>query len=111
MGGFNDLFADSRGRVVTGTLRSNPFELGPRRTAGECLRIAGVGAAEPLYGDVGLSNGIGFSPDGRTLYHSDTAARHVIAHDIAADGGVEYSLHGGEVRRDLEGGTARRLGE
>ena len=25
-----------------------------------------------LYGDVSLTNGIGFSPDGARLYHSDT---------------------------------------
>ena len=42
------------------------------------------GRAKPseLYGDVGLSNGIGLSPDGRTLYQADTPRRQVIAHDI-----------------------------
>ena len=41
-----------------------------------------------LYGDVGLSNGIGFSPDGRSLYHSDSHARRVLVSDVASDGTV-----------------------
>ena len=88
VGGFNDLFTDAEGRVVTGTLRSSPFDETAERTAGECLRVEAEGVATELYGDVGLSNGIGFSPDGKTLYHSDTTARHVIAHDVADDGSV-----------------------
>ena len=41
-----------------------------------------------VYGDVGLTNGIGFSPDGRLLYHSDSAGPHIIVHDVAPDGSV-----------------------
>jgi sugar lactone lactonase YvrE len=41
-----------------------------------------------LYGGVGLSNGIGFSPDGKTLYHSDTAAGRILAHDVESAGRV-----------------------
>ncbi|MDH3213149.1 MAG: SMP-30/gluconolactonase/LRE family protein [Myxococcales bacterium] len=88
VGGFNDLFVDATGRVLVGTLRSNPFDLGAEREPGECWRIDGEGKATVLYAGVGLSNGIGFSPDGRTLYHSDTAAGAVLAHDVDADGSV-----------------------
>jgi gluconolactonase len=84
--GFNDLFADVLGRVYVGSLRADPFAAGPR-TPGELYRIELDGTVTELYGDVGLSNGIGFSPDGRFLYHSDSAARHVIVHEIT-DGGV-----------------------
>ena len=41
-----------------------------------------------LYGDIGVTNGIGFSPDGGVLYHSDSEVQHVIAHDVAEDGSV-----------------------
>ena len=41
-----------------------------------------------LYGDVGLTNGIGFSPDGRRLYHSDSIRNQVLVHDVAEDGAV-----------------------
>ncbi len=88
VGGFNDLFVDAEGRVLTGTLRSDPFADDVARTPGECWRIEAEGRARPLYGEVGLSNGIGFSPDGRLLYHADTAAGHVIAHDVSAAGEV-----------------------
>lgn len=86
--GFNDLFTDAKGRVYVGTMRSDPFEQGGPRTMGELWRIGNDGQAEELYGDVSLSNGIGFSPDGTKLYHSDTARNHVIAHDVSADGSV-----------------------
>jgi gluconolactonase len=88
VGGFNDLCVDPQGRVLVGSLRSDPFSLASEREAGECWRVAGEGEAEVLYGGIGLSNGIGFSPDGCTLYHSDTAAGQVVAHDVARDGAV-----------------------
>ncbi len=83
--GFNDLFTDARGRVYTGSLRQNAFDQGPR-TPGEAWRIEISGQPVELYDDVGLTNGIGFSPDGQRMYHSDSARRHVIAHDLAPDG-------------------------
>ncbi len=83
--GFNDLFTDAAGRVLVGSLRSDPFADGPR-IPGSLYRIELDGTASELYGDVGLTNGIGLSPDGRTLYHSDTAATAIVAHDLTADG-------------------------
>lgn len=84
--GWNDIFSDARGRVYAGTMRTSPFgDAGPR-TPGELWRIDAEGEATELYGDVSLTNGIGFSPDGAVIYHSDTARSHVIVHDVAADG-------------------------
>jgi gluconolactonase len=85
--GWNDIFTDARGRVYAGTMRTSPFDepAGPR-TPGELWRIDAEGKGTQLYGDVSLSNGIGFSPDGSVLYHSDTARAEVIAHDVDADG-------------------------
>lgn len=80
--GINDLHTDSLGRIYTGTLRSDPFSNTTDRVPGDCWRIDGEGKSTRLYGDVGLTNGIGFSPDGTILYHADTARNHVIAHDI-----------------------------
>ena len=84
--GFNDLFVDAEGRVITGTMRTSPFTGSRERTPGECWRIDAEGNATELYGDISLTNGIGFSPDGRTLYHVDTARNHVVAHDVTDDG-------------------------
>jgi D-xylonolactonase len=88
VGGFNDLFTDSRGRVLVGSLRSDPFGNGGERVPGDLWRIDTDAVSEVLYGDVGLTNGIGFSPDGTKLYHSDSAARTIIVHDVDADGNV-----------------------
>lgn len=78
----NDLVADPEGRVYCGTIRSDPFGTDPERTPGECHRIELDGSVTEVYGEVSLTNGIGFSPDGRQIYHSDTANHHVICHDI-----------------------------
>jgi gluconolactonase len=86
--GFNDLFADTKGRVLVGSIRSDPFADDPNRTSGELWRVAGENEAEVLYDGVGLCNGVGFSPDGTKLYHSDSAARQIVVHDVDADGNM-----------------------
>jgi len=78
--GLNDLFVDAAGRVICATMRSNPFSLEGPRTPGEAWLLELDGGAHELYGDIALTNGIGFSPDGTTLYHADTT-RGVWAHD------------------------------
>jgi xylono-1,5-lactonase len=84
--GFNDLMADGQGRVYCGTLRSNPFDgLDAERTPGECYRVELDGSATEVYGGVALTNGIGFSPAGDQIYHSDTGNHHLICHDIIDD--------------------------
>jgi len=80
--GFNDLFTDGQGRVYTGTMKSDPFKLEGERVAGECWRIDAAGKAKQLYGGVSLTNGIGFSPDGTTIYHCDTAQACVLVHEV-----------------------------
>ena len=84
--GLNDLFADAAGRVICGTMRSDPFSTTGPRVTGECWLIDVDGTATELYDDVALTNGIGLSPDGSVLYHADTT-RGVWAHDYA-DGAV-----------------------
>jgi len=84
--GFNDIFTDPRGRVYCGSMRADPFKTEGERTPGELWRIDAAGTAVELYGDVSLTNGIGLSPDGRLLYHSDTAALHILVHELTPDG-------------------------
>jgi gluconolactonase len=84
--GTNDLFVDAQGRVLVGTLMSNPFDLGSERKAGDCWRIDAPGRTTLLYGGISLTNGIGFSPDGTVVYHADTGSNAIVAHDVAADG-------------------------
>jgi len=80
--GFNDLTVDASGAVLTGSIRDDPFKASTQRVAGEAYRITGDGQAHVVYDDVSLSNGIGLSPDGSRIYHSDTARRHIIVHRL-----------------------------
>ena len=89
--GFNDIFTDAEGRVLAGSLRSNPFGEERDRRPGELYRIDAEGDAVELYGDVWLTNGIGLSPDGSTIYHSDTAKLAILAHHLRSDGSVEQT--------------------
>ncbi len=89
VGGFNDVFTDAAGRLYTGSMRDDPFTIREGRRAGEAYRIDGEGQVVQLYGGVGLTNGIGFSPDGRRLYHVDSAAQSILVHDVRADGEVD----------------------
>ncbi len=81
--GFNDLFTDAQGRVYTGSMLTSPFGAAEqKRVLGDCFRIDGEGRGTLLYGGVSLTNGIGFSPDGRRIYHSDTARELVLVHEL-----------------------------
>lgn len=87
--GFNDLTTDADGRVYVGSLRSDPFASAGERRPGELYRIDRAAGVTELYGGVGLTNGLGFSPDGRRLYHADSAAAEVLAHEVTpGDGGA-----------------------
>jgi gluconolactonase len=85
--GFNDLFTDARGSVFVGSQRFNPLVKGAKAVPGELYRIDAGGAVEMLYDDVGLTNGIGIAPNGRRLYHNDSAKNQVLVHDLSEDGG------------------------
>jgi len=84
---FNDLACDAAGRVYVGTL----IGYGDRHEhrPGHLLRVELDRSVTTLYGNVRLTNGIGFSPAGGTLYHSDTRAKALIVHDLAGDGSPE----------------------
>ena len=90
---FNDLHPDAEGRVYVGCIRSNLEDLKAEKIPGECYRIELDGSTTELYGGVEVSNGIGFSPDGGTLYHVDSTSKGIIVHDVAADGSVSNRRH------------------
>jgi D-xylonolactonase len=83
----NDCVADARGRLLTGSYFYNPaaeYELG------KLIRVDTNGHASVLDEGIHLANGLGFSPDGKTLYFADTVARRIYAYD--------YDLTTGSVR-------------
>lgn len=78
---FNDGGIDPQGRFVVGTLSlSGP--IGAERL----LRISPDGSVETLREGIQLSNGLGWSPDGRTIYHVDTPAKTLSAHSYGPGG-------------------------
>lgn len=95
--GFNDITTDAAGRIYAGGLGASPvFDLPdqPTEPEGGQPRAADLhlidldGSARPVAADVRLTNGLGFSPDGSTLYHSDSARGRVFRYDVADDGGL-----------------------
>ncbi len=82
---FNDCHTDASGRVYVGAIRSDLNDLKADKVPGECFRINTDGSVDEVYGGVELSNGIGLSPDGGTLYHVDSTSKGVIAHDLEGD--------------------------
>ncbi len=102
--GFNDLFTDAAGRVYVGSLRSDAF--GGERIPGELWRIDGEGKAVELYGGVELTNGIGFSPDGLRLYHSDSSVGRIHMHVVDANGNVRNRSVFAEVEIGFPDGLA-----
>ena len=86
--GWNDLCTDAAGRVYAGSVRFPVFDRKAEVRPGECWRIDGLGEAKQLYDGVVHANGIGVSPDGGTLYHSDTRANLLLVHDLSEDGEV-----------------------
>ena len=85
--GYNDITTDAEGRIYAGSLGASPvFEDGREPQAGNLYLIDLDGSARVVGHDVELTNGLGFSPDGRTLYHSDSRRQSVFSYPVL-DGG------------------------
>jgi gluconolactonase len=85
--GFNDLTADGAGRIYVGSLAFRVFG-GDTPKPGHLHVIDLDGTMRTLSDGVMLTNGLGFSPDGRRLYHSDSRASLVRVYDVNPDGSV-----------------------
>ena len=83
--GYNDLATDAAGRIYVGSLGSPVFEAG-EQIAGNLYLIDLDGSSRIVGEDVLLTNGLGFSPDGRTLYHSDSRRQAVYRYAVAQHG-------------------------
>lgn len=85
--GYNDITADEQGRVYAGSLGSSPvFEDGREPQAGDLYVIDVDGSTRVVAEDVLLTNGLGFSPDGKTLYHSDSRRSQVMKYSVSENG-------------------------
>jgi xylono-1,5-lactonase len=84
--GFNDLTTDAAGRVYVGSLAFRVFADPPK--PGFLHVIDLDGGMRTLSDGVILTNGLGVSPDGQRLYHSDARANVIRVYDVADDGAV-----------------------
>jgi gluconolactonase len=85
--GFNDLTTDKAGRVYVGSLAFRVFG-GEAPTPGLLHVIDLDGSVRAISDGILLTNGLGFSPDGTRLYHSDSRSAHVRVYDVKPDGSV-----------------------
>lgn len=79
----NDAAVDAHGHLWAGTMRYDEAPGG-----GRLRRVAPDGAVTPGVEATAVSNGIGWSPDGRTMYFNDSPTRRVDAFDVAPDGSI-----------------------
>jgi D-xylonolactonase len=87
--GYNDLTADAAGRIYVGSLGASPvFDDGRQPQAGNLYLIDLDGSSRVVAPDVQLTNGLGFSPDGTLLYHSDSRRQTVFCYEVADDGSL-----------------------
>ena len=119
----NDAACDPQGRFWAGSVADDQ-----RPGGGQLLRCDPDGTVRTMLPRADVANGLGWSPDGRTLYHADSGPRTVTAYDPETDdagrvlirpdrgapdgltvddeGALWVALHGaGEVRRYAPDGS------
>jgi len=76
---FNDGRCDPQGRFFVGTMNE-------KRDApsGALYRIDSDFSITEIFGNLTISNGLAWSPDGRTMYHADTPTLTISAYDFDA---------------------------
>lgn len=75
----NDAIADAAGRVYAGTVFWGPEGLVKR---GSLYLVDRDRGARVVHEGTGMSNGLGFSPDDRTLYYTDSYEHVIWAFDV-----------------------------
>jgi D-xylonolactonase len=79
---FNDVIADPEGRVFCGTYAQEDDPIAA------LYRLDTDGTLTELRGGLALSNGLGFSPDDTTLYHTESYAGRIYEYDYDAATGA-----------------------
>lgn len=79
----NDAKCDPQGRLWAGTMTDRRADVDD----GALYRLDHDGSVRTMLAHVGLSNGMGWSPDERTFYYIDTTSRGVDAFDFDPDDG------------------------
>ena len=78
---FNDVIADPAGRVFCGTI-------GTESALGHLYRLDIDGALTSVLDGIGTSNGMGFTPDRKQMYYTDSAKREIYLFDYDLGSGA-----------------------
>ena len=82
----NDIEADGRGGLFGGTIDfAAVLERGEMPSDGRFFHLSNRGELNVIRDGLVASNGMGFSPDGRSLYHSEST-RGIWRYELSADG-------------------------
>ncbi|MFF1698901.1 SMP-30/gluconolactonase/LRE family protein [Streptomyces sp. NPDC058257] len=76
----NDAVVAPDGALWAGAMRYDEATGG-----GNLIRLTGDGTATEVFGDVSVSNGTGWSPDGRFMYYVDTPTRRIDVLELRDD--------------------------
>ncbi len=79
----NDAACDPQGRLWAGTLADDHHPGG-----GALYRLGTTGQIDLVLTDLTISNGLGWSPDGDTMYFVDSGPRNIYAFDFDGDTGA-----------------------
>ena len=83
---FNDMTTDDQGSVYAGIFGYDVFaHPRPDPAPGALFRIDPPGRMVPMWDGIDLSNGLGFSPDRKLLYHSDSGTDTLWVYDVGPD--------------------------
>jgi D-xylonolactonase len=104
--GFNDLTTDAAGRIYVGSLAFVAMGAERGGKPGRLHVIDLDGTSRVVAEDVLLTNGLGFSPDGTVLYHSDSLRHTVYAYDVDKNGDVSKRRTFIETGTDFPDGLA-----
>jgi sugar lactone lactonase YvrE len=79
----NDAACDPQGRLWAGTLADDHHQGG-----GALYRLDTTGRVDLVLTDLTISNGLGWSPDGATMYFVDSGPKNIYAFDFDGDTGM-----------------------
>ncbi len=85
LNGLNDLQPDDHGSIFVGSLEHNALEEGAKRIPGSLFRVDPDGKVTKLYEGIETTNGMGFSPERKHLYHADSTTKAVWVYDVQPD--------------------------
>jgi sugar lactone lactonase YvrE len=89
-----------------GALWAGTMTYAEDRGGGDLKRVAGDGTAVTVLPQVTVSNGTGWSPDGRLMYYNDTPTRRIDVFDVPAEGGAETAqVSGRRALAEIEDGA------